>query len=338
MKAIVISKHGSPDVLELSDILDPEPGAGEVLVRVKAAGINFADILARLGLYPDAPNPPFTPGLEVSGEIEKVGPDVEGFQPGQRLMAMVKSGGYAEKICVPVQNAVPMPAGMDFDQAAALPVNYLTAYHMLVYMGNLRQGERVLIHAAAGGVGLAAIELAKLAGAEIFGTASSSKFDFLRKRGVPHLIDYRTQDFEEEVQRLTRGEGIDMVLDAVGGESFEKSYRLLRPAGRLMVFGFSASVSGLGRSYLKAAATYLKMPKFEPLQMMGENRAVVGVHLGRLRPEIIRQEYEGLLQLFAEGHIRPYVDRTFPLGQAPAAHLYIQERKNIGKVLLVPET
>lgn len=245
MKAIVISKHGPPEALQLADVPEPELRAGEVLVRVKAAGINFADIFARLGLYPDAPTPPFTPGLEVSGEIEKVGPDVDGGRLGQAVMAFVKSGGYAEKISVPAECAVPVPPGMDFQQAAALPVNYLTAYHMLFYQGSIRRGERVLIHAAAGGVGLAAVEVAKLAGAEIYGTASPSKFDFLRTWGVHHPIDYHTLDFEEEIRRLTHGEGVDIVLDAVGGESFAKSYRLLKPAGRLMIYGFSASISGL---------------------------------------------------------------------------------------------
>ncbi len=336
MKAILIEKHGPPEALIFRDVPDPEPQAGEVRIRVKAAGINFADLFSRLGYYPDAPKPPFTPGLEISGEIEKLGPNVKGFEPGERVMALVRSGGYAGKICVPVAGVVRIPPGMSFEQAAALPVNYLTAYHMLFRMGNIQPGERVLIHAVAGGVGLASVELAQVAQAEIYGTASPSKFDYLRQRGVQHLVDYRTQDFEEEIKRLTRSEGVDIVLDAVGGESFAKGYRLLRPAGRLIVFGFSASLQGDKVSYLKAAAGYLKMPKFDPMQMFGENRTVIGVHIGRLMPETIRQEYEALLKLFSEGRINPYVGKTFPLAEAPAAHQFIQERKNIGKVLLIP--
>lgn len=336
MKSISVIKHGPPEVLKYGEAPDLEPRPGQVRIRVRAVGINFADILARLGLYPDAPRPPFIPGLEVSGEIEKAGAEVQGFAPGQRVMALVKSGAYAEKVCVPAGQAVPMPPGMSFEAGAALSVNYLTAYHMLFHMGSVRPGERVLIHAAAGGVGLAAIELSKIAGAEILGTASRSKFDFLRERGVHHSIDYRNQDFESEVRRLTGGEGVDIVLDAVGGESFAKSYRLLRPAGRLMVFGFSTAVTGSKRSFLRAGASYFKRPKFDPLRMMGENRAVAGVHLGRLSPDIIRQEYAALLKYFAEGRIRPHVDKTFPLAQASAAHQYIQERKNVGKVLLIP--
>lgn len=336
MRAIVIAEHGCPEVLKLSDVPDPHVRPGEVLIRVKAAGINFADLFARQGLYPDAPRPPFTPGLEVSGEIARLGPEVKEFHEGQRVMAMVAYGGYAEKVATPASQAIALPEGMDFPLAAALPVNYLTAYHMLFYMGSIRPGERVLIHAAAGGVGLAAIELSKIGGAEIYGTASSSKFEFLRQRGVAHPIDYRTQDFEEVVQRLTRGEGVDIVLDAVGGASFEKSYRLLRPAGRLFVFGFSAAMSGPDRNYVKAAANYLRLPRFDPLKMFRENRAVLGVHIGRLPAAIVRLEYESLLRFFAEGRIRPHVDKIFPLDQAPAAHRYLHERKNIGKVLLAP--
>jgi NADPH:quinone reductase-like Zn-dependent oxidoreductase len=336
MKAIVISKSGPPEVLKLAEVPEPELRAGEVVVRVKAAGVNFADLFARQGLYADAPQPPFTPGLEVSGTLEKVGSEVQGLKEGQRVMAVVRSGGYAEKTPVPAQAVVPMPESMDFQQAAALPINYLTAYHMLFYMGNIRPGERVLIHAAAGGVGVAALQLCQIAGAEIYATASAVKFDFLRAQGVEHCIDYRTQDFEKEVRRLTDGEGVDIVLDAVGGESFQKSYNLLRPAGRLMVFGFSAAMTGRERSYLKAAPRYLRIRNFDPLQMMRENRAVMGVHIGRLKPEILAQEYEALLGHFGEGRIRPYVDRTFPLEQAAAAHRYLHERKNIGKVLLVP--
>jgi len=336
MKAIVIERHGGPEVLKLKELPSPEPGTGEVCVRVRAVGINFADLFSRLGLYPDAPKPPFTPGLEASGEIEALGGDVRGLDRGQRVMLLARSGGYAEKIGVPATQAIEIPAGMTFEQAAALPVNYLTAYHMLYYMANVRKGERVLIHAAAGGVGLAAIELCRTAGAEIFATAGGAKFEFLRARGVERLVDYRSQDFEWEIRRMTNGEGVDIVLDAVGGETLAKSYRLLRPAGRLMTFGFSAAMAGPRINYFKAGLAFLHKPRFDPLRMMRENRAVMGVHLGHLPPKILREEYKGLFNFFADGRIRPYVGRTFPLAEAAAAHRYMHERKNIGKVLLIP--
>jgi NADPH:quinone reductase-like Zn-dependent oxidoreductase len=336
MKAIVIDRHGPPEVLRLKEIPEPKPGPGEVLVRLRAAGINFADLFSRLGLYPDAPKPPFTPGLEASGEIEAVGSDVGGLRAGQRVMVLARSGGYAEKMCVPAAQAVEMASEMSFEQGAALPVNYLTAYHMLFRMGSVRRGERVLIHAAAGGVGLAAIELCRIAGAEIFATASAAKFDFLRARGVEHLVDYRTQDFERDVLRMTGGEGVDMVLDAVGGETLQKSYRLLRPAGRLMTFGFSAAMTGVRINYWKTGLAWFRNPRFNPLRMMRENRAVIGVHIGHLAPETLREEYAALLRFFEEGRIQPYVGKTFPLAEASLAHRFIHERKNLGKVLLIP--
>lgn len=336
MKAIVIERHGAPEVLRLKELPEPKLGPEDVLVRVRAAGINFADLFSRLGLYPEAPKPPFTPGLEGSGEIEAVGSEAGDLRAGQRVMVLARSGGYAEKICVRAAQAVEMPPEMTFEQGAALPVNYLTAFHMLFRMGSVRSGERVLIHAAAGGVGLAAIELCHIAGAEIFATASAAKFEFLRARGVEHLVDYRTQDFEREVLRETGGEGVDMVLDAVGGETLKKSYRLLRPAGRLMTFGFSEAMTGPRINYLKAGLAYLHKPRFDPLRMMRENRAVLGVHIGHLQPETLREEYAALLKFFAAGRIHPYVGKTFPLAQAAEAHRFIHERKNIGKVLLIP--
>ncbi len=337
MKAIRLEKHGPPSALKYVEISDPEPGPGEVLVRVRAAGINFADIATRQGLYPNAPKLPSTPGVEVSGEVERIGAGVADLKPGQRVMGFVRSGGYAEKVCAPEGQLASMPDGMSFEQGAAFPVVYLTAYHMLYQVGCLRPGERVLIHAAAGGVGLASIELAREADAEIFGTASSSKFDFLRQRGAKHLIDYHHQDFEKEVRRLTNGEGVDLVLDAVGGDSLAKGYRLLRPMGRLIIFGFSSAVVGARRNYLRLAVSLLKTPRFSPFKLFAHNRAVIGVMLSFLRPEVLRREYPPLFKLYTEGKLHPHVDRTFPLSQAALAHEYIQARKNVGKVVLVPE-
>ena len=339
MKAIVARRYGPPDVLELRTAEpDPAPAAGQVLVRVAAAGINFADLLMRLGLYTNSPKPPFIPGLEASGTVEAVGAGVPSRRIGERVAVLSFGGAYAEKLAIRADQAVPIPADMTFEDAAALPVNYLTAYHSLIYMARLRPHERVLIHAAAGGVGVAAIELAKIVGAEIIGTASASKHDFLRARGVAHRIDYRTQDFEAEVRRLSDGRGVDVILDAVGGDSFRKSYRLLAPAGRLIVFGLSDAVRRHGRS-LSSLWALLKTPWFHPLPMIGENRAVIGVHigtLGRAHPALVREELAELFRFYSEGRIKSYIGKTFPLAQAAAAHRFIHDRQNIGKVLLIP--
>jgi len=336
MKAAVVTRLGRPEVLALRQEPDPEPGEGQVRIRVAAAGVNFADILARMGLYPGAPRPPFIPGLELSGTIEKVGAGVAASRVGERVLALTHFGAYAERAVVPAAQAIPIPQAMSLEEAAALPVNYLTAYHMIFRMGNLQPGERVLIHGAAGGVGLAAIQLAKIAQAEIYGTASASKFDFLRRLGVTNLVDYTKQDFEAEIHRMTRGEGVDLALDAVGGKSFAKSYRLLRSAGRLVVYGFSTSARGKSRNAARALVEFLRTKRHHPLNLMRDNKAVIGVHLGRMgsRAQVLAEELQALFRFYNEGRIRPHIGKTFPLAEAAAAHRFIQDRKNIGKVLL----
>ncbi|MBI2956211.1 MAG: zinc-binding dehydrogenase [Acidobacteria bacterium] len=309
-------------------------------MRVRAAGINFADILMRLGYYTGVPKPPFSPGLEAAGEVEAVGEGVARPRVGERVVMLRPGGCYAECVVLPAALAIPIPAAMSFEEAAALPVNYLTVYQALHHLTTLRPGERLLVHAAAGGVGLAAIQIGKLAGAELFGTASASKHDFLRQQGVQHCIDYRTQDFEEEVRRLTRGEGVDVILDAVGGASYRKSYRLLRQGGRLVCFGMSSAVVGKGRS-LRALKEWWNAPSFNPLDMIGKNRIVMGLHLGpmaRAHPELIFAWTQELFRLYAESKIKPHIGATFALGEAAAAHHYIHDRRNVGKVLLVPES
>ncbi len=339
MRVVEVTKFGPPEVLQLRERAEPKPAPDQVVLHVRAAGINFADILMRLGLYTRTPKPPFVPGFEVSGEVDALGDDVDTLRVGQRVVASTfPGGGYGEKVAIPADRALPLPDEMSFEDAAAIPVNYLTSYQALTYMANLRAGERVLIHAAAGGVGLSAIQLAKLAGAETFGTASAFKHDFLRQWGLDHAIDYRTEDFEAEVRRLTNNEGVDVVLDAVGGESYRKSYRLLRHGGRLICFGMSSAVAGKGRS-LKALGAWWQTPSFNALDLIGKNRAVIGVHLGELgraNPALVRSWMLELFRLYAEGKIKPHIGATFPLAEAPAAHHFIHDRKNIGKVLLIP--
>jgi NADPH:quinone reductase-like Zn-dependent oxidoreductase len=338
MKASVITAGGGPEVLKVLDRPDPAPAAGEVRIRVKFAGVNFADVAARIGIYPDMPPIPCVVGYEVSGTVDDLGPGVDpkAFAKGDRVLAMLLFGGYAELCCAPAVGVRKIPAGMTDEEAAALPVNYITAYHMLRYLTTVRPKDRVLIHAAAGGVGIAAIQMAKASGAEIFGTASPSKHEFLRGIGVAHCIDYTTQDFETEVMKLTKGEGVDIVLDALGGAALAKSYRVLRAAGRLFTFGFSRATPGEQRSLFTIATELLRAPKFKPLDLMNDNRSVLGVNMNHMaeRPEILGLEMDGLMELFGQGVIRPRVDKVFPLAEAGAAHRFLQERKNVGKVLL----
>ena len=257
MKALVLTGTGGYDVLRVQERPDPPVGPGEVRIAVKAAGINFADTMARVGLYPDAPKTPCVLGYEVAGEIESVGAGVEGRAVGERVVAGTRFGGQAELVTVAAEQALPLPAALSFEQGAAFPVNYGTAYAALIVMGSLREGNRVLIHAAAGGVGIAATQIARNTGAEIFGTSSPSKHEAIRAQGVAHPIDYRTLDFEAEVMRITGGEGVDLVIDAQGPTSFRKDYRLLRSGGRLVMYGISENSKGGKRdipSTLKALA------------------------------------------------------------------------------------
>jgi len=338
MRQIWIPKIGGPEVLEVREANDPEPAAGEVRVRVEAAGVNFADIMARMGLYPDAPKLPAVVGYEVSGTVDAIGDGVDGVSEGDRVMTMIRFGGYSDVVVAPAGQVVAIADDLSFEAAAAIPVQYLTAWVMLIRLGNLQPGERVLIHSAGGGVGLAATQMAKWRGAQIFGTASAGKHERLRDAGVEHCIDYRSQDFEAEVARITGGEGVHLIIDAVGGASFKKSYRSLATMGRLFLFGASSFAPGKSRSILAALRGYLALPTFKPIPLMNENRGVFGVNMGHMWH--IGETLVGMLSEIndkvADGTFAPTVDESFSFADAGEAHRYIKDRKNFGKVLLVP--
>ncbi|MFL5781061.1 MAG: zinc-binding dehydrogenase [Thermoleophilaceae bacterium] len=322
MRAVVIREQGEPDVLEVRDWPEPELGPGQVTVDVAAAGVNFADVMARIGLYPDAPEPPCVVGYEVAGTIAEVGPGVEGVEVGQRVFSGTRFGGYAERVVIPASHAVPLPDGMTFEQATAIPVNYATAWAGLIRYGALWPGERVLIHAAAGGVGIAATHIAREHGAEVWGTASAEKHDAIRGFGVEHAIDYRQEGWDEGLP------GFDVVLDGVGGSNFKKSYDLLRPGGRLVAIGSAGVVSG-----------DVKMPRFRIMDQMFESKSVIGVNVLRLWDNWDSQEMpwvEPLSELLHRGQLQPVVAATVPFDDAPEAHRMLMERRNVGKVVLVP--
>jgi NADPH:quinone reductase-like Zn-dependent oxidoreductase len=307
---------------------DPVPRAGEVLVRVRAAGINFADLMARIGVYPDAPKPPAVVGYEFAGEVEGT---------GARVMGGSRFGAYAELVAVPEDQLVPLPDDWSFEEGAAFPVVYATAYAGLVRYGSLLAGERVLLHAAAGGVGIAGTQIAKLLEAEVFGTASASKHDAIRGFGVDHAIDYRTKDFAKEVRRITgEKEPLDLVMDAIGGRSWKKSFSLLRPGGRLVPFGAAELVTGDRRSIPAALRTLAGTPRFNPIRLASDSKAVIGLNMLRLwdAKGSLDEFIEPLSAWVSEGRLRPVVAEAFPLAEGPAAHRFLQERKNVGKVVL----
>jgi NADPH:quinone reductase-like Zn-dependent oxidoreductase len=336
MQQVWIPKIGGPGVLELREAPDPSPGAGEVRIRVSHSGINFADIMARMGLYPDRPPLPCVVGYEVSGHIDAVGAGVTGFKAGDRVLSPTKFNGYTDTLIAPAAGVVPLPDSISFEAAAALPVNYLTAWIMLIRLGNVQAGQTVLVHSAGGGVGLAALQICKWRGAEVIGTASPGKHERLREAGVAHCIDYRSQDFEVEVKRITEGRGVDLVLDAVGGKSFAQSYNCLNSLGRLYVFGAASFAPGTKRSVFAALKGMLSMRKWSAFDLMEHNRGVTGVNIGHLwhEGEALKAMLEQIVALTEAGTFSPVVSKVFPLAQAGEAHAYIQARKNFGKVLL----
>jgi NADPH:quinone reductase-like Zn-dependent oxidoreductase len=343
MRAVVLTGTGGPEVLQVQERPDPAVGPGQVRVAVKAAGINFADTLARVGLYPDAPKPPCVLGYEVAGEIESVGEGVADFQVGDRVVAGTRFGGQAELVSVDAAQALPLPERLSFEQGAAFPVNYGTAYAALILMGSLRQGDRVLIHAAGGGVGISATQIARNAGAEVFGTASPGKHEAIRAQGVAHAIDYRNQDFEAEVMRITNSEGVDLVMDALGPTSFRKDYRLLRSGGRLVMYGLSENSDAGVRNIpatLKSLAKmpWATMPWWKSLMMMNENKGVFGLNMLSWwdREGNLDRVTEPLMADLEAGKLDPVVAEAFPFERAGEAHEFIAQRRNVGKVVLFP--
>ena len=337
MRALVLTKHGPPDdALAVQERSDPPVGPGQVRIRVRAAGLNFADVLARVGLYPDAPKPPTVMGYEVAGEIESAGPGADGFEPGQRVAAGTRFNGFAELAVADVANVFPIPDHLSFEEAAAVPVVYGTAYAAVVLLAGVRPGETVLIHAAAGGVGIAATQLATERGATVIGTASSAKHDACRAQGATHVVDYRTQDVQAEVKRITGDRGVDVVLDALG--DFRTSYKLLGAGGRLVMYGASQLLTGDRRNIVKALRAVATMPRFNALKLMNDTKSVMGLNL--LHWWDARGSLDELMgplrELLDRGVIRPVVAEAFPFDRAADAHRMIQERRNVGKVVLTP--
>jgi NADPH:quinone reductase-like Zn-dependent oxidoreductase len=333
MRAVIITRHGDPSVLEVQERPDPRPAAGQVRVAVRAAGVNFADTLARVGLYEDAPDPPCVVGYEVAGEIAEVGDGVDPGRVGERVMAGTRFGGYAEQVVVGAADAIALPDALSFEQGAAIPVAYATAWAALVGFGSLRAGERVLIHAAAGGVGIAALQLARSAGAEVHGTASPGKHARLAELGIDRAVDYRQDGW-------WRGLGpYDVILDAIGGASFRRSYDLLRAGGRLVAYGASSVQEGETRSLRRALPQAARMFRgFNLIRQMGESKAVIGLNMLRLWDDrgTLEPWTAPLAGALADGTVRPVVHEAVPFERAADAHRILAARQNVGKVVLVP--
>lgn len=333
MRAVVLTKHGGPEVLQVLERPDPQPGPGQVAIDVAAAGVNFAELMARVGMYPDAPDTPCVLGYEVAGTVAAVGDGVAEPAVGDRVMAGIRFGGQASRAVVAAGDTVGLPESLGFEEAAAIPVNYATAWAALMSYANLQPGERVLLHAAAGGVGIAATQIAKRAGAEVHGTASPAKHEAIRGFGVDAAHDYTRTGWERGLPAF------DVIMDALGGASLRRSYAMLRAGGRLVAFGASSVVSGERRNLVKAAPQALHMLRgLNLIDQMSESKAVIGLNLLRLWDDrgTLEPWVGPLREMLADGTLRPVVHEAVPFDRAGDAHRILGERRNVGKVVLVP--
>ncbi|MEF8806526.1 quinone oxidoreductase family protein [Natronomonas sp.] len=323
MKAAQITEFGDTDVMEVTETDEPEPGEGQVRIEVKAAGINFADIMQRRGHYQGGPEPPYVPGMEVAGIIDDVGEGVN-REVGEEVVSLVNGGGYAEYAIADARGLLEVPGELSFEEAAGFPVQWLTAHNCLHEWGGLEEGETVLIHAAAGGVGSAAVQLADEAGAEVIGTASTEeKLSMAEELGLDHPVQYTEEDFVDRVDEITDGEGVDLVLDGIGGETTDRSLDALTSFGRMVSFGAAAGEPGRPNT----------------ADLLFGNKKVIGYHLGRAlneKPMKVMGAVPELTQLLGDGTLEVQVGHTFDLEDAAEAHQFIEDRKSSGKVVLKP--
>jgi NADPH2:quinone reductase len=323
MQVIEVTEFGDASTLERVERERPDPGPGEVRIDVKAVGVNFADVMQRRGHYHGGPQPRYVPGMEAAGVVDAVGEGAEA-EEGDRVVAMVDGGAYAEYVTAPAFTLFDVPAGTSFREAAGFPVQFLTAHHCLHEWGDLEADERVLVHAAAGGVGTAAVQLADAAGAEVFGTASTAeKLDLADRLGCDHSINYTDVDFVDVVEDRTDGDGVDLVLDGVGGETFTRSVDALSHFGRVVAYGAASGEPGT----------------VDTATLLFGNKSVEGFHLGRAMqrdPERVYQAVPELSSMLAAGDLEVVVGQTFDLADAADAHRALEDRETTGKVVLEP--
>ncbi|OXB55291.1 hypothetical protein ASZ78_014085 [Callipepla squamata] len=338
-RALVLTSFGGYEKVKVQARRSGSPRPGELSVRVRACGLNFADVMVRQGLYDRLPSPPFCPGMECAGTVCAVGEEVRDRQVGDKVMILARTGLWQEVVNVPAMQTFLMPEGMSFEEAAALPVNYITAYMILFDFGNLRPNQSVLIHMAAGGVGNAAIQLCKtVENVTIFGTASASKHDSLKESGVAHPIDYRTVDYAEEVRKISP-KGVDIVMDPLGGSDTSKAFHLLKPMGKVITYGVANLITGQKKNLMAMAKTWWNQFSINAIQLLHHNKAVCGYHLGYMDEEyeLITGVVLKLINLYNQGKIKPKIDSVWSFDQVADAMKHMQEKKNVGKVILVPE-
>jgi NADPH:quinone reductase-like Zn-dependent oxidoreductase len=341
VRAVVIDRFGPPEVLVIREVPMPEPGPGDVLVQTKSIGLNFADVLARLGYYPGVPKPPFIPGIELSGTVVKAGELVRGLRKGERVIAITKQHAYAEFVAVPQNRIVRIPRRMGFNEAAAFAVTGLTAYHGMVTLAHAKRGERMLLHAAAGGVGTAALQLARQLGVKVYATVGSqSKVELVRSLGAVSVINYRDEDFSVALRREMAPHSIDIVFDSVGGRAFRKGWRLLAPMGRYVLYGLSSIADRRVVKKLKALRELAAVPLIFPPTLVSKNVSLMAFNLYFLmdRGAYLQRAMRYLLRLSGQRRFRPIIGAEYPFEKIVEAHYHLQSRKSVGKVVLTVGT
>ena len=337
MKAAVLIKNGNAaSAFEIREVPKPEPGTGEVLIKVVAFGLNFADVMARNGMYKEAPPLPAILGYDVTGYIEAVGANVSEMKTGDRVVAMTRFGGYAEYAVTNATAVAIIPADMDMAAATALATQYCTAYYAAAELINLYKDDKVLIQSGAGGVGTALIQYTKYKGCEIFSTAGNDeKIKYLSALGVQHPINYTTQDFESEIKKYTNSKGIDVIFDAVGGSSVKKGFRSLAAGGRIVCFG-AADMSG--KNIFGKINAALGFGFYHPVMLMMPSKAILGVNMLRIaddKPAVIQRCLQEVIKLCNEGVFKPALGKSFNIADISAAHAYLEERKSMGKIAVL---
>lgn len=334
MKAYLLTKSGKPEVLKVSEVPTPAPGAGHVLVKVSHIGLNYAEVLSRRGQYSWAPKRPYIPGMEAVGKIVAVGEGVPETRIGQKVIAGHQYGSYAEYMVVKDYLAIPAPDFLTEEESASLLVNFMTAWIALMQLGRMRAGDTVLIQAAAGGVGTAAVKLARAQGCHVIGTAGSDdKVQLLREFGAHHAINYRKQDFFEEIKKAEGG--VDLVLEVVGGEVFRKSVALLRPFGRVTVAGY-ASIPLKKWNPITWWPAWRDAPKMSISQMAEHSLGIAYTHIGYQieNPQVVQDNFGAMLDFIKAHEIKPVVGKTFSFDEMPQAHAWMESRQSHGKIVI----
>ncbi|MBC8343327.1 MAG: zinc-binding dehydrogenase [Bacteroidetes bacterium] len=338
MKAVFLTQYGkADDAFEIRETNIPEPKEKEVLVKVETFGLNFADVIARRGMYGEAPKNPCVLGYEVVGRIEKIGSTVSKLKSGQKVVALTRFGGYAEYAISDEMSAIAIPEDMDKGVATCLATQYTTAYYSAFILANLQENDHVLIHAAAGGVGIALTQLARLRGCITYGTTSSpEKISFLQKSGIDFPINYKMNAFEEEVIKLTNGRKLDVIFDPIGGKNFKRSKTILGNTGRIISYGASDQLNGK-KGLINNMRLLFGFGFLHPVFLIMSSKSVMGVNLLRIsesRPDILHKCMLEVVKLASEGKISPYVGSRFPVHEIAKAHDLLESRKSIGKVVL----